>query len=253
MANKSTDDAARALADANVRVERIIWIPGIGADALSDDFKDFCESALDSDRLHRTLNALPAVKKWNACAEHDPDAVAEGLAEDLASARSAGFFIQGATPMRNYTSKNAQSYTFSWGAYHTCWLYAATVTAIKDVLLTWAADMAAKDHAGTTSSVAEWPKMHRLTDDDSGVSIVCAGHVDPFEFADRIDCDDVATLLGGEYAEKRDGYPLKREIKRLAKHVLHTYGKWNGKRLRRWDEVHKDDPGAQPFTFVSES
>ncbi|HRY03855.1 MAG TPA: hypothetical protein P5256_12045, partial [Beijerinckiaceae bacterium] len=134
MANKSTDDAARALADANVRVERIIWIPGIGADALSDDFKDFCESALDSDRLHRTLNALPAVKKWNACAEHDPDAVAEGLAEDLASARSAGFFIQGATPMRNYTSKNAQSYTFSWGAYHTCWLYAATVTAIKDVL-----------------------------------------------------------------------------------------------------------------------
>lgn len=45
MANKSTDDAARALADANVRVERIIWIPGIGADALSDDFKDFCESA----------------------------------------------------------------------------------------------------------------------------------------------------------------------------------------------------------------
>ena len=55
-------------------------------------------------------------------------------AQTTTSARSAGFFIQGATPMRNYTSKNAQSYTFSWGAYHTCWLYAATVTAIKDVL-----------------------------------------------------------------------------------------------------------------------
>lgn len=151
MTEHSSDDTTSALFDANVRIERIIWIPGIGsADALCDDFKEFCESEIDCSTLHPTLKAVPAFEKWARSIDDDPDLVAEELAVDLAITRAAGFLVQGATPFRHHRSKTDQAYTSGWGNYHTQWLYAATPAAITSVLVAWAADMAARDQAATS-------------------------------------------------------------------------------------------------------
>ncbi len=92
-----------------------------------------------------------------------------------------------------------------------------------------------------------------LRDDESGCTIViCEGHVDRAEFAKRVDTDDVADILGDDF-ESEGSYPSPADESKIAEMTRHSWGKWRVQGKRRfWEEIHKDEPGAKPFTVVDQ-
>lgn len=94
-------------------------------------------------------------------------------------------------------------------------------------------------------------RLVRLDDVDNGISVICAGHVSPLEFTSRIDCDDVVELIGDDCDTDENGNPTEEARRDLSGRVRHTWGKWSAEeKSRRWDEVHKDESGSQPFTVI---
>lgn len=93
--------------------------------------------------------------------------------------------------------------------------------------------------------------LRNVADGNSPV-VICQGHVDRAEFANRVDTDDVAELLGDDF-EGADSYPSPADVAAIAAMARHSWGVWSGEgKHRRWDECHKDEPGAQPFTVLDQ-
>lgn len=98
-------------------------------------------------------------------------------------------------------------------------------------------------------------KLISLDSGDTGKCVICNGHVDPLQFANRVDTDDVLELLG-DGCKLKGSYPTDATVRRLAKEVRHSWGVWRGsvhkKGDRYWEEVHKSEPAAEPFTVVDQ-
>jgi hypothetical protein len=124
--------AAQEMFDATVRVEKMIYIPGIVADieATPDDFdEEFCEGLPES--LDASLYVqLPLLRQFSGGAE------AVEVAEALLF--TDGFLVQAATPVFDYDDDDSSSASFSWGHYYTAWLYAPDQASISRVCAEWA-------------------------------------------------------------------------------------------------------------------
>lgn len=98
-------------------------------------------------------------------------------------------------------------------------------------------------------------KVISLDGGDTGKCVICKGHVDPLQFANRVDTDDVVDLLG-DGCKLKGSYPTDASVRRLAKQVRHSWGIWRAvprkKDSRWWEEVPKGEPGAAPFTVVDQ-
>ena len=96
-------------------------------------------------------------------------------------------------------------------------------------------------------------ELTRLHDSENGgATVICEGHVDKSAFANRVDTDDVADILGDDF-EGEDSYPTADEVLQIAEMVRHSWGAWSQEGThRRWDECGKNEPGAQPFTVLDQ-
>lgn len=95
-------------------------------------------------------------------------------------------------------------------------------------------------------------KLTRLFDGDTGATVICEGHVSKLDFANRVDTDDVAEILGDD-CEIKGSYPTKATVRRLAREVRHSWGIWRTEGKQRWwQEVYKNEAGAAPFTVVDQ-
>lgn len=96
-------------------------------------------------------------------------------------------------------------------------------------------------------------KLISLESDERDTIVICEGHVDKAAFATRVDTDDVVALLGDDYEGAGDNYPSPDDEARIADMIRHSQGIWitEGK-LRRWEECHNEEPGAQPFTVLDQ-
>jgi hypothetical protein len=132
------------MADLDVRLESVIWLPGAGfaVDSESDPLEEFRENLPERDDapIYKQLPELARFKDGDEWPEF----------EDLGDAigHLSGFLIQAATPYRDYFGRG---WTCSWGYYRTEWLYAASEADILPVIKAWAeaehAEMKAKSEA----------------------------------------------------------------------------------------------------------
>lgn len=134
---------AEEMFDAEVRVEAMMWVPGLAAceDSFPDVFEDeFCEGL--PQRADDVLYAqLPALARF---ADGDDYPEASNVAETLRG--TPGFLVQAATPTRHYIGDKGV-FSSGWGCYHTAWLYAADETQIPVVCVAWAEERHESDRA----------------------------------------------------------------------------------------------------------
>ena len=130
---------AEQLFEADVRVERMFWLPSIaGPEEPPDEFvSEFCEN-LPENPAHQLYDELPQLKQFAAEGASGAD-VAEAL-----RFVGGGFLVQGASPVRRY-DRDGASWSSGWGHYRTCWLYAADEAGIVKRLVEWAAENNAAD------------------------------------------------------------------------------------------------------------
>ncbi len=130
-------------AEETVRIEALVHIEGMVTDEFSypDIFTEFCE-ALPERTDAQIYQRLPLLARY-ADGEY-PEA--EELGECLAMHQVRGFFVQAATPVREY-HRDGRSFGYSWGYYHTEWLYARDTRDIERVCVKWARAQGAADLA----------------------------------------------------------------------------------------------------------
>lgn len=127
-------DASSKMFNATCRVEQIIWIPGAVADvealpdAFSETFVEYLPEATDAP-LYEALPELACFVSTEVCPP--PDEVAYSLR------KRSGFLVQAATPVFRAFGKTGDG-IFSWGHYHTAWLYAPDESSIAEVVIKWA-------------------------------------------------------------------------------------------------------------------
>lgn len=126
---------AEKLRNANVRLEKLFWVPGICA-AQPDDFEEFVQDDLaDSD----VINSLPFLKGFM---ETIPEFSGEDITSELSFRKKNGFIFQAATPRPSNIRKDG-SYSFSWGNYYTKWMYAESLEEVAEISEKWARDIIA--------------------------------------------------------------------------------------------------------------
>lgn len=122
-----------------VRIERLIWLPGIGC-AAPEDFEEFCEE-LPDDEGDTLYQQIPCLKRFaDEDEEREPDAVLDAINWS----EIGGFVFQAATPVMK-PSPTGSSY--SWGHYYTKWMYAATEAEMCDRAVAWAGEQRAMECA----------------------------------------------------------------------------------------------------------
>lgn len=133
---------AAAMFDAEVRVETLIYLPGIHAseDSYPDAFREFCESLPEREDAP-LYTQQPKLKPFAA-----GDAWPEVFEVADALLMEGGFLVEAATPVRTPVGKDG-AYMGGWGHYHTEWLYAATEADIARVCVEWAEACHAEDEA----------------------------------------------------------------------------------------------------------
>ena len=125
------EELAENLFNASVRVEQMFWIPGITAQP-PREFEDFLSDEIAGDCAPAVLEALPFLKGMI-----DEGAEAEDVVAEMNFRRKIGFIAQVATP-RPYDIRKDGSHSFTWGHYHTKWLYADTLESLSEQAVTWA-------------------------------------------------------------------------------------------------------------------
>lgn len=116
---------AQVFFDNSLRVENMIWLPGAIADqeALSEAFENFVNDDMPSNVDRPVYAQLPALQQFAGMDDlPEPEDVAEVLLN------TPGFLFQLARPVYRY--RDGKMAEFSWGYYHTEWLYAETIEQI---------------------------------------------------------------------------------------------------------------------------
>lgn len=126
--------------DADVRVEQLIYIPGLAAcdEAYPDVFEDEFVGWLPEETASPIYDQLPVLKRF---ADEEEELEAWQVGEALRFTR--GFLVQAATPGRHYRAEDV--FSSGWGNYWTAWLYAPDEASIARVCAEWAETMHAKD------------------------------------------------------------------------------------------------------------
>lgn len=117
-----------------VRTERMFWVKTLIQNGAPDGIEDFIQS-MDRDGFFDHFPFLTDDGDYPS---------EESLLEQFCDAGKEGFLIEAARPVMKY-GNDKKSATFSWGHYHTCWLYAETANDIEAVLDKWAQETDAKD------------------------------------------------------------------------------------------------------------
>lgn len=135
----------------HARIGHIIHIEGAicqGEDSLPDVFKDdFCEE-LPERKDAPLYSQCPALAEF---ADTEDDAYPDEIAFALISKRVRGFFIHAEQPVATKFYDDT-SFSFSWGYYHTEWLYAPDMAGIEQVVSEWSKDTLDRDRAKFASS-----------------------------------------------------------------------------------------------------
>lgn len=135
-----TVSTAEEVFDLNVRVENMVWIPGIGdvdatADAFSRNFVEWLPESEDAPIYKALPQLLPFASE---------DGASEAAYVAMAIYHVPGFLVEVARPVMTPLGANM---TFSWGHYYTAWLYAKDEASLLPVIREWAAELDAKDRA----------------------------------------------------------------------------------------------------------
>lgn len=135
---------------ANVRIDKMFWLPGaFGAGSSPDDFGEFLDEIdqIPADRIH---SAMPWLKDALEAAD---DECLEGqeLAEEIGGLmlrkKLGGFLLRVAVPVTSNHRPDGRGYTFSWGHYTTDWLYVPSLAEIAPACAAAAAEQLAEDKA----------------------------------------------------------------------------------------------------------
>jgi hypothetical protein len=121
---------AKRIFDAEVCVEKVIWLPGLAAQP-SDDFRDFIEEELTD--AHDVQKALP----WlcGCAAECDNDL--EEIGSAFVRKNLTGFLVRLSTPVPREFHPDGKSYSYSWGWTQLCWFYFDTFDALVERAEAW--------------------------------------------------------------------------------------------------------------------
>lgn len=118
------------LYDANVRAEEIIHL---GTQCLGDNAASVIDDALNQD-----WDGI-----WAAIGRGEPQGdELDFVAEHIVDKRIFGFLVQFATPVPKHITDD--SYSFSWGWYHTRWIYADSFDDACQQALVWRTDYIAR-------------------------------------------------------------------------------------------------------------
>jgi hypothetical protein len=128
------------LQDANVRLEHLLWVPGIASGGRPPDvFCQFFEDVNEGSQIHQALPEIAIVLGW----ESDESTLLDELAQEMIARKRHGFIFQAATPV---TSKHTDfGHSYSWGSYHVEWMYADTLEQMVEWCVKWAAANVALD------------------------------------------------------------------------------------------------------------
>lgn len=138
MPNATNKEILQELDAATARIETLLHIGGMAADAVSYSLPECLKEMLGEQSNEELLELFPGI----------PEDLLEGIDDEeyaefmdwLARNEQLGFLVQFATPiMRGVTN------TYSWGYYSTKWVYAETLKAAVELGLKWVADYRAKE------------------------------------------------------------------------------------------------------------
>jgi len=133
-------ETAERIFDATARIDTLIYIPALGeADCPSEDFTDFVEDLPQRDNAQLYI-ALPELRRYSDGDYPEVWQVAEILLN------RGGFIFNAATPVMEPIGTGSTT-SFSWGYYHTEWLYAPNEASMVDVLVAWAEAFHERDKA----------------------------------------------------------------------------------------------------------
>lgn len=145
----SQRDAVDVFDQSNVRIEKLIWLPGaVGCGNPSEDFEEFIEEATDGLMTDAVFTALPELKGLLEMVEQEglsAREAAEEIAGSLLHKKRLGFLIFVNTPVTS--NHRVGAYTFSWGHCYCEWLYVPTFEQIPEACANWAAERLATDKA----------------------------------------------------------------------------------------------------------
>lgn len=131
----------------NARIEHLILVPAAisqGENALPDAFsEEFCENM--PERADAPLWAQCKALARFAAADETPEPWE--VVDALAIGRANGFLIQAAQPVVTHFFKDGNGFSYSWGYYHTEWLYAETAADISRVVDEWSVATLERDRA----------------------------------------------------------------------------------------------------------
>lgn len=115
------------LAETNVRIEKMFWIPSLLAiDVTPPDFDEFLEE-FPEDSNCLLYQSLPELLKFSE--SYDVVDFEDFVYELQKANHTHGFIMQLASPVRNWQDETSCDY--SWGYYTTEWAYAEDV---KDII-----------------------------------------------------------------------------------------------------------------------
>lgn len=106
----------------NVRVERVIWVPGaMGSGSVTEDLQDFLEEITPYDKYQpKILKTLPQLQNLLDEIGDEPIRYCEDLIIEYLQ-NVDGFFVQLASPVK--TRLASGHLTYSWAVYQTDWFY----------------------------------------------------------------------------------------------------------------------------------
>lgn len=135
--------------EAAVRVDKLIWIPGIAAQS-TEDFDEFIADELCD--ANQVLEVLPWLKAWTEGVGDD----VEIIIGEFAQKKTNGFFAQISTPIPQGFFGSGHSY--SWGYTQMRWVYAETMDALVAIAEEFAAEVVQREKAKASNERAKKQK-----------------------------------------------------------------------------------------------
>lgn len=137
-----------------VRVEKMLWLPGILPEHPSEDFEQFCED-LPTKAENPLYAALPWLKPFAYSGNEDDDeGLALRVAEALCFRNVRGFLVKFATPVMKPFGADFKGREYSWGYYSMRWVHCKDEADIGRQALAYAAEMRAEEIKRAKSKAA---------------------------------------------------------------------------------------------------
>ena len=128
------------LEQANVRIEKLIWLPGaVAAMTIPEDLKDaIVDDLYDGDNA-QVISKIPSLEPFLTCDDEPED---DYLLEALYPV--SGFMAQLARPVPTSFSGDGEGYSFSWGYYSTKWVHADDLEELTALAETFSDEVVAR-------------------------------------------------------------------------------------------------------------